>query len=153
MGKKALLSGRLASNIIAFLLLFLTGLALARLLYEAAFPHLLPLAQPGPALLLAFFFAIIGLFLWQTGNIRLARHTGGTTERSLSVWTLTPLLLNLIFILDPVVDLINSRFIFAASVWLTAVFIAQSLAPLKEWRWLGLLFIVAARCSRMARPE
>ena len=132
-------TGRLLSGAFAFLLLFLTGLALTRLLYEAAFPSLLWLAQPVPVFLLALLFAVIGQLMWRVGS----SQSGEAIEDPLSVWTLAPLLLNLVFILNPVVDLVYSRFIFAASVWLTAIFIARYLAPGRTWRWLGLLFIAA----------
>jgi hypothetical protein len=140
MVRSAFSNGRLLDGTLAFLLLCLTGLALTRLLYEAAFPSLLWLVKFAPVLLLALLFAISGLMLWRIGNRHLAGQIGRPTRSPLSVWTLAPLLLNLVWILNPTVDLVYSRFTFAVSVWLTAVLIAHSLVPARSWPWLGLLF-------------
>ena len=137
-------TSRLLNGVLVFLLFFLTGLALTRLLYEAAFPKLLWLSQLLPVLLLAFIFAGAGWLLWRMVNRKAQDEAGDTTKFALSVWVLTPLLLNLIFILNPDVDLFRSRFIFAVSIWLTLVFITRALTPVRSWQRLGLLFIAAA---------
>ncbi|MGB6849879.1 MAG: DUF2723 domain-containing protein, partial [Thermoanaerobaculia bacterium] len=45
---------------------------------------------------------------------------------------------------DPAIHLAGSRLLFAASLWLTAVLLARSVLQEWSWRWLGVLFIVAA---------
>ncbi len=96
-----------------FVALFLVGLAAARLLFEGFFPHFLWLARPFPALSLAFLFALAATYL---------------TRSPLPPFTLSPLLFNLIYLFDPTVDLVRSRLIFAASVWMTAVIASDEVA-------------------------
>jgi hypothetical protein len=55
-----------------------------------------------------------------------------------------PLLINLTYLFDPAINLTSSRLLFAASIWLTALFLARSLLQVQRWRWLGVLFILAA---------
>lgn len=132
--------GRYAAQMFAFLLFFLAALALTRLLYEAAFPRLLWLARPLPVLLLALLTAIGG---WAVvSKWRGAR--GERREARFSVWALTPLLLNLPTVLDPVIDLAGSRLLFTASFWFTAVLLARCTVQERSWRWLGVIFIIAA---------
>ena len=132
--------GRYAAQMFAFLLFFLAALALTRLLYEAAFPRLLWLARPLPVLLLALLTAVGG---WAVvSKWRGAR--GERREARFSVWALTPLLLNLPTVLDPVIDLAGSRLLFTASFWFTAVLLARCTVQERSWRWLGVIFIIAA---------
>ena len=134
------LDGRLLTRALAFVLLFLTGLAITRLLYEVFFSNLLWLGRPAPVFFLALLFAGMGLILWH----RSTRKMETRLNTPLSIWVLTPLLLNLVWIFNPTIDLVGSRFTFAASLWLTAIFIAQSLFPASSWRRLGPLFIAVA---------
>ncbi|MDX1415463.1 MAG: DUF2723 domain-containing protein [Candidatus Promineifilaceae bacterium] len=131
-------------GMLAFLLFFVAGLAATRLLYEATFPRFLWLARPLPVLLIALGTAIVGRLTWRIGNKKYASKTAGSSSSSALIWTLTPLLLNLIYLFDPAVDLVMSRFIFAASIWLTALFISYAIVPSRSRRRLGLLFIAAA---------
>ncbi len=89
--------------VLAFLSLFIGLLTLSRIGYEALFPRWLWLGRPLPVLLLTLPLAIY-----------LSRHFS-------SLAPLLPLLLNLFWLFDPAVDLTRSRFLFAASLWLTAV--------------------------------
>ena len=127
---------RRPGNWISFLLValawFTAGLALTRLLYEGLFPQALWLARPFPVFLIASFVAILGWFVWRA------------VPSTLPPSSFLPLLLNLIFLFDPQVDLARSRLFFAAGVWLTAVFLARSVAKPHTWRWLGVLFVIAA---------
>ncbi|MCP4425823.1 MAG: DUF2723 domain-containing protein [Chloroflexi bacterium] len=99
---------RIAFHVFRFVLLFLAGLAATRLLYEGFFPQLIWLGRPFPA----FFFALI--VAWLTCPLA---HSSACL----------PLLLNLLYLFEPAVDLVGSRLIFGASVWLTAV--------LASYRW------------------
>jgi hypothetical protein len=129
-------SSRLPQQVLIFTLFLISGLALARLLYEGVFPRALWLARPLPTVLTASAVALLGWLGWQ----RLA-HKEARTELT---WAFLPLLLNLLYLFNPAVDLSGSRFIFAASVWLTAVLLARLLAPATWWPWLGLLFLLSA---------
>lgn len=123
-----------ASRVVATVLFFLATLALTRLLYEAAFPRLLWLARPLPALLGAALVGVAGGWLWPRFTHRFP----------LPVTVLLPLLLNLLYLFTPAVDLVQSRFLFAAGLWLTVVLAARHRAAPRTWRWLGLLFLPAA---------
>ncbi len=136
--------GRYARNLLAFALFLCGGLGLSRLLYEAAFPAMLGLARPFPAVFLAAITASTGWFAWRWTNRRLERPANRANERSLPVWAFLPLLLNLAYLLDAAVDLISSHLIFLASVWLSALFIARAVVPQKAWSWVGASFILAA---------
>lgn len=116
-------------------LLFVSGLALSRLLYEGLFPNALWLARPLPVTLLAL---LVSLAVWLPW--RLARHS----QPRIPVWVFTPLLLNLLYLPDPAVNVAGSRFIFAASIWLVSLLLARALAPARWWPWLGLLLLVLA---------
>ncbi len=119
MGRMESLSGsrrvRFAVHVLSFLLLFLGGLAAARLSFELFFPRFLGLGRPFPAIAIALFIAIISLTLWSR-----------FTCFPLHPLTLSPLLLNLLYLFDPTVDLVRSRLIFAASLWVTAVLLTQT---------------------------
>ncbi len=136
MRKRIALNDSFFAGLAALMLLFLSGLAITRLLYEAAFPNLLwlgrALAVVPLALLLAFIFFAIWLF-----TVRQLSHQW-------TIWPFTPLLLNLLWLFDAQVDLVASRFIFATSLWLGTLFIAWTLFKKRSWRGWGFLFIVAA---------
>lgn len=89
--------------------LFVGGLAVTRLLYELLFPRWLWLARPLPALLLTL--VIAGAGWWAIRRYAPSKPT--------AAWL--PLLLNLLYLPAATVDPTRGRFIFAASVWLTAV--------------------------------
>lgn len=112
------------------MLWFIGGLALSRILYEGFFPHLLWLARPFFISPLALISAALGVALWQ--------------KQKLPATTLLPLLLNLLYLFDPAVNLVESRLIFGASLWLTGLLVAQAKASHNTWRWLGILFVLAA---------
>jgi 4-amino-4-deoxy-L-arabinose transferase-like glycosyltransferase len=118
---------------------FIAGLALSRLLYEALFPRFLWLNRPLPVFLIAAAVAILGWFAW-LAVIRLHPQSAGQYF-FITTALFSPLILNFLYLFNPRVDLAASRFLFAASLWLTAVFIARWLVPLYFWRWLGILFV------------
>ncbi len=109
---------------------FVGGLALSRILYEGFFPSLLWLGRPLFALPFAIIISTAGSRFWRRRNLPLS--------------ALLPLLLNLLYLFDPTIDLVASRFIFFAAVWLAALLLAHTLAPHAAWRWLGILFVLAA---------
>lgn len=113
-----------------FILWFVGGLALSRILYEGFFPHLLWLGDRMLVIPFALIVAFLGTDLWQ--------------RQALPGATILPLLLNLIYLFDPTVNLIASRLIFFASLWLIALLVAHAKASHHTWRWLGILFVVAA---------
>ncbi len=121
----------LALYALRFAFLFLLGLATSRLLYEWIFPHWLEMARPFPTLLLSFFLA--------SALLALCRITLPTLPTLL----LSPLLLNLIYLFDPAVNLTQSRFLFFASLWLTAVLISHHYHIIRLFPWFGLTFILA----------
>jgi hypothetical protein len=123
----------LLSWLVPFGLLWVGALALARLLFEAFFPQLAWLGRPIPAVGVAGITAVFLTLLLQTRLNQAGRAA-----------FLLPLLLNLLYLFDPAVDLVQSRFLFAASLWLCALFAARQWASPRSWRWLGLLFILAA---------
>ncbi|MCB8943890.1 MAG: DUF2723 domain-containing protein [Ardenticatenaceae bacterium] len=116
--------------VLRFTLLFIFSLAATRLLYEGIFPNWLWLARPFPATLFALALTLI---------IHLLLSPLSPLPSSL----LTPLLLNLFVIFNPTVDLVQSRLILAASVWLTAVLITHHHRTLRPFPWFGLTFILA----------
>ncbi|MCZ7666313.1 MAG: hypothetical protein M5U34_03230 [Chloroflexi bacterium] len=77
---------------------FVGGLALSRILYEGFFPSLLWLGRPLFALPFAIIISTAGSRFWRRRNLPLS--------------ALLPLLLNLLYLFDPTIDLVASRFIF-----------------------------------------
>ncbi len=136
--------GRFAAQLLAFVFCFITGLAVSRLLYEAAFPGWLRLARPLPALSLALIFAVGGWLAWRWLTRQAARVGTQSDRLTPSVWALAPLLLNLPTLFTPGVNLTSSRLLFAASLWLSALLLARSLVGESRWSWLGALFLLAA---------
>lgn len=116
---------------------FVAGLALSRLLFEGLFPIWGWMGRPIPALATAALIALAGAW----GTRQAIRHGGPSTALAG-----LPLLINLVWLLDPVVDPSRARFLFAAGWWLAAAVLAH--LTLNEadrrWRWLGPLFVVVA---------
>ena len=114
--------------------LFLGALALTRILYEGLFPSWLWLARPLPVITLSLGTAV--LLTWAVNRTRINADERG--------WFLLPLVLNLLWLVDPAVDLVGSRLVFGASLWLAALLLARAKAAPRTWRWLGPLFVLAA---------
>ncbi|NHZ72476.1 MAG: DUF2723 domain-containing protein, partial [Aquificales bacterium] len=115
---------------VTFILWFVGGLALSRILYEGFFPSLLWLGRPLFTIPFALIISALGTGLWQW--------------QKLPASTLLPFLLNLIYLFNPAVDLVGSRLIFFASLWLMGLLVAHDKAAQPTWRWLGILFVLAA---------
>ena len=134
--------GKLLDRLLTAVLFFITGLALSRLLYEGLFPRFLWLSRPLPIFLLA---GILAVAAWFTYPAIFRRNLPSSQEQPSQPLTvaavLSPLLLNLFYLFDSQVDLETSRFLFAASLWLAAVFLARQLVTPRTWRWLGILFV------------
>ncbi|MBK8931879.1 MAG: DUF2723 domain-containing protein [Chloroflexi bacterium] len=110
------------------------SLALTRILYEGLFPRWWWLARPFPAISISLGTAV--LLTWVVNRTRINADERG--------WFLLPLMLNLLWLFDPAVDLVRSRLIFGASLWLAALLLARASAAPRAWRWLGPLFVLAA---------
>lgn len=91
-----------------FFFFFVGGLAASRILYEWLFPRFLWLGHPLGAFPLAIAAAFLGWLIF----------TKYLHENSLF---LAPLALNFIYLMQPAVDVIESRFVFFASIWLTVL--------------------------------
>jgi hypothetical protein len=119
---------------------FVAGLALTRLLYEGFFPAASFLGRPLPVVGLGLLSAAVGAAL-VSGRIKLAGVPPAL--RAVAFW---PLLLNLVWLLDPAVDLARGWFLFGAAWWLVAVLLAWlALGDAdRRWRRLGPVFVVAA---------
>ncbi|WP_374687578.1 DUF2723 domain-containing protein, partial [Promineifilum sp.] len=124
---------RWASALAAVACWFVAGLALTRLLFEWRFPAWLWLGRPPPVIAVGLLVALAGALVWR-------RFGGRVALASL------PLLLNLVWLADPAVDLAQSRFLFAAGLWLAAV-VATYLwvgDDPARWRRLGPRFVLLA---------
>jgi len=122
---------KLVLNLLPTMILwFVGGLALSRILYEGFFPYLLWLGRPLYIIFFAIIIAFLGTDIWQ--------------KQKLQATFLLPLLLNLLYLFDPTVNLIASQLIFFTSLWLVALLVAQGKADDTTWRWLGILFVLAA---------
>lgn len=112
----------------------LTGLALARLLFEGLFPAGLWLGRLPGALFVAAVAGIAGV----VASRRLQDLPRGLVS-------LLPLLLNLAVIFAGESGGSANQFIFVAGLWLTAVLIVwHRTTEAGRWRWLGPLFVVLA---------
>ena len=120
--------------LVDFALLLLGGLALTRILYEGLFPRWGWLARPLPVIVIAGGTAV--LLTWAFNRTRINAEKRG--------WFLLPLVLNVWWLFDPAVDLVGSRLIFGAALWLAALLVARTKAAPRAWRWLGPLFVLAA---------
>ena len=130
---------QLLDHLITAVLFFIAGLALCRLFYEALFPRFLWLGRPLPAFLLAGGLGVVGWLSRPAVSRRISQNIG--PYFFITTASFSPLLLNLYYLFDSRVNLCTSRFLFAFSLWLTAVFLARWLAPIRRWRWLGILFV------------
>ena len=101
------LATRAVAGAVAATTWLVAGLAVSRLLYEWRFPQWAALGRPGAALVLGVLAAAVGLAVW--------RWRGAVVVAAL------PLLLNLLWLVDPAVDLARGRFLFAAGWWAAAV--------------------------------
>ena len=129
--------GRILGRILAMLLFVVAGLAFSRLLYEGMFPRFLILGRPLPALLIAGSVAAVAGITWYALCDRRSPSVRQGVLNSTAVFL--PLLLNLLYLFDPMVNIAASRFLFAASLWLSAVFLARELVSPSRWGWVGIL--------------
>jgi len=118
-----------------FFLTFIGWLATSRILYEGLFPRWLWLGRPFLTLTFTAILTFVTWLAWQRW-----------AERLLSPLALTPLLLNLIYLADPLVDVGRSRFIFGAALWLVLLLWAGRRWRTRPdvWPWLGPLLVAAA---------
>ena len=109
------------------------GLAVSRLLFEGLFPAAGWLGRPAGALALGLVGAIVAWF-------------AGRRLNNLTLTALLPLLLNLVWLLDPAVELARGRFLFAAGWWLVAVLVVHGRLGESDRRWrrVGPLFVAVA---------
>ena len=120
---------------------FVAGLALSRLLYEGFFPAMSGLGRPAGAFGLGALLGGLGAAV----TILLGKRPGGANPALLAMAFL-PLLINLFWLFDPMVDLARGRFLFAAGLWLAAVLLAWTVLGDEDrrWRWLGPCFLGVA---------
>ncbi|MEM7332335.1 MAG: DUF2723 domain-containing protein [Chloroflexota bacterium] len=112
-----------------FFFLFIGGLASSRIGYELFFPRAIWLGNP------IFVFPLIAILTMSVWAF--VQNKVQTTAVYLS-----PLLLNFIYLSNPSVNLIQSRLIFGASIWLCFLLFAQEWLKKRPFR--GLLFIWVA---------
>ncbi|HFQ94380.1 MAG TPA: DUF2723 domain-containing protein, partial [Anaerolineae bacterium] len=127
-----------AANLTIFLLAFVGGLAASRILYEGFFPQLLWLGRPVFALTFAAVFAFA---LWL---IAIHAPSPPRSPAPLLPFALSPLALNLLWLGNPAVNLVESRLIFAAGWWLVVLLAAIAWIRPSRWRWLGVPFVWTA---------
>jgi hypothetical protein len=126
---------RTLAGVAALLISLLLGLATARIAFEGLFPRWPWLSRFVPVTLVAMSIAVWGGLLW----FRLARHHPPGTALA----PFLPFLLNAVYLFEPSVALVTSRFLFAASLWLAALFLAGIFAKPGAWPWLGFAFLSA----------
>ena len=112
-----------------FFFLFIGGLAASRISFEWLFPRFLWLGNP---ILILPTIAVATFILWLIGSSKIE-------NRAIK---LAPLLLNFIYLSNPAVDLVQSRSIFLASLWLCGLLFLH--AQVKKNPGLGILFIILA---------
>ena len=117
---------------------FVGGLALSRLLFEAAFPAGFLLGRLSGAVGLGAVVAALGA----GGAIALGNK--GYSARLPLLVAFLPLLINVVWLVDPVVDPARGRFLFAAGLWLSVVLLAWAALGDDDRRWqrLGPLLVV-----------
>ncbi|NKQ35817.1 MAG: DUF2723 domain-containing protein, partial [Chloroflexi bacterium] len=71
-------------------------------------------------------------------------HTAPSRPYGSLPFLLSPLALNLLWLGNPVVNLVESRLIFAAGWWLVVLLVAAAWARPSRWRWLGVPFVWTA---------
>ncbi|WP_420643668.1 DUF2723 domain-containing protein [Candidatus Leptofilum sp.] len=119
-----------------FSLTFVGWLAASRILYEGLFPRWLWLGRPFFTLTFTAILTFVTWLFWQR-----------SWPKSVSPIVLSSLLLNLIYLADPLVDLGRSRLIFGASLWLSLLIWASQRwqRSVDIWRWLGPLLVALAQ--------
>lgn len=124
-----------SSNLSFFLLIFVGWLAVSRIVYEGLFPRWLWLGRPFLTLTFTAILTLLTWLLWVRWG-----------QKSLVPSQLSPLLLNLIYLADPLVDLGRSRFIFGAALWLALLLWSERRwrGQANIWRWLGPLLVTLA---------
>lgn len=146
-------SWRLTAGIVAILLSFVLGISLSRILYEGLFPQAKLLGQPWPILVSGITIGFLGWLLWRTLTHKLSgRKTdpADLAQHPLSAdhaaWTATavffPIVLNLAYLFDRGVNLVTSRFLLFASLWLMVVFLVRLLTQARTWRWLSYVLLI-----------
>jgi hypothetical protein len=135
-----------APRIFTTTLAFLGGLAAIRVLYELIFPSGLWLGRPVPALLLASGAAAIGW--WCHG------HPSPVNDWDRAA-ALLPLALNLLYLFDPAVDVLRSRLIFVATLWLAGVLSARRSIGRhsQSWQDVGLVAVAALPVYLLTMPN
>jgi len=129
--------GVIAAQFSIFFLSFVGGLAATRILYELFFPAAGWLGRP----LIAFpFAALVAFSVWGLW-LKLSTPTPIQTQ-FVHPLSLFPLLLNLIYLTDPTVELVRSRFIFCVSLWLVVALVVVWWAQKTAWKWWGIVLIV-----------
>ncbi|VAW34114.1 hypothetical protein MNBD_CHLOROFLEXI01-5112, partial [hydrothermal vent metagenome] len=116
-----------------FFLTFVGWLAASRILYEGLFPRWLWLGRPFLTLTFTAIATLLTWMFWQRWG-----------QNKLSSVHLLPLLLNFIYLADPMVDLGRSRLVFGAALWLTLLFYCGQRFRDQTWQWLGPLLIGVA---------
>ena len=116
-----------------FFLTFVGWLAASRILYEGLFPRWLWLGRPFLTLTLTAILTLLTWLLWTRWG-----------QKTIAPVLFTPLLLNLIYLADPIVDLGRSRLVFGAALWLVLLFWCGRTVRSVRWRWLGPLLVAVA---------
>ncbi|MCA9896853.1 MAG: DUF2723 domain-containing protein [Ardenticatenaceae bacterium] len=107
----------------------------SRIVYEGLFPRWLWLGRPFLTLTVTAILTFATWLVWQRA-----------WPKGVPPIVLSPLLLNLIYLADPLVDLGRSRLIFGASLWLALLLWSNRRwrGRADVWRWLGPLLVVLA---------
>jgi hypothetical protein len=129
----------IAAQFSIFFLSFIGGLAATRILFELFFPALSWIGRPYFAFPAA---ALVAFTTWRLWFSPITHKASGHSR--INPLSLFPLLFNLIYLTDPTVDLIRSRFIFFVSLWLVfaLILLMQSLHDARKWWGIGLIVVV-----------
>lgn len=113
---------------------FVAGLALSRLLFEGLFPAWPLLGKPAGALALGAALGGLG-----AAAIVLGAKRSAVPDPACLAVSFLPLLINLAWLFDPVVNPARGRFLFVAGLWLAAVLIVWATVGDRDrcWTWLG----------------
>ena len=125
---------------------FVAGLARSRLLFEGAFPAWPLLGRPSGALGLAAIVTVLG-----TAGVTVLRDKELWTRLPLTAAFL-PLLINILWLIDPAVDPARGRFLFAAGLWLAAAPPAWVALGDVHRRWQRPAPPLAVACLRAGAP-
>jgi hypothetical protein len=118
------------------LLTCLSGLSASRLLYELLFPRWTWLGRPLVILPLALLAAAASWWFWSRPDF-----ANREWHCSSLFW---PIALNLIYLFDPEIDLVRGRLVFLASIWLTALLLADKISGPGTWSRRGGFLVIAA---------